>query len=207
MSQNTPFAPPGWYPEPGTGFVRWWDGAAWGPYQAPQQHPVPLAPPASFPAAPAPTAPFAAAEPHPFGRPVAPAEPPSGQVYQPYPGAAPQPLSAAPSLDAPQPVNGDWRYTVGPTVGYVPRPAPVATNGFAVAALILGIWGFLTTWIPFGIGLVIGGIPDILAIVFGIVALTRAPRLAGRGTAPAIVGLILGGLAFLSIFIGAGTVW
>ena len=24
-----PAAPAGWYPEPGTGAMRWWDGAAW----------------------------------------------------------------------------------------------------------------------------------------------------------------------------------
>ncbi len=24
--------PPGWYPEPGSGQLRWWDGSYWGPY-------------------------------------------------------------------------------------------------------------------------------------------------------------------------------
>jgi Protein of unknown function (DUF2510) len=24
-----PLAPPGWYPEPGTGTMRWWDGGRW----------------------------------------------------------------------------------------------------------------------------------------------------------------------------------
>jgi Protein of unknown function (DUF2510)/Phospholipase_D-nuclease N-terminal len=24
-----PFAAPGWYPEPGTGVLRWWDGVQW----------------------------------------------------------------------------------------------------------------------------------------------------------------------------------
>ena len=27
-----PVAAPGWYPEPGTGATRWWDGQAWGAY-------------------------------------------------------------------------------------------------------------------------------------------------------------------------------
>jgi hypothetical protein len=26
---RTPPPPPGWYPEPGTGALRWWDGARW----------------------------------------------------------------------------------------------------------------------------------------------------------------------------------
>ncbi len=27
--------PPGWYPDPGTGMQRWWDGQAWGPVAPP----------------------------------------------------------------------------------------------------------------------------------------------------------------------------
>ena len=36
MSQQMPA--PGWYPEPGTSHLRWWDGSTWGPY-APSQAP------------------------------------------------------------------------------------------------------------------------------------------------------------------------
>lgn len=83
---------------------------------------------------------------------------------------------------------------------------PQAGNGLAVAALVLGIAGFLLTWIPLFIGLFFGGIPDILAIVFGICGIVRANRV-GRGMGMAVTGLVLGGLAFLSIFLGAGTIW
>jgi hypothetical protein len=86
--------------------------------------------------------------------------------------------------------------------GGAPNPNPAA-----LAALILGICGFLLTPIPFFIGLFLGGIPDILAIIFGIVGLVKAPKVGGRGFALALVGLILGGLGFLSIFTGAGTIW
>ena len=94
-------------------------------------------------------------------------------------------------------------------VGPVARApiAPSATNGFAVAALVLGIWGFLVTWIPFFIGLVLGGLPDLLAVVFGILGIVRANASGGRGFVMALIGLILGGLAFLSLFVGAGTLW
>jgi hypothetical protein len=91
--------------------------------------------------------------------------------------------------------------------------APVAvmtastTNGFAVAALILGIWGFCTTWIPFFIGFFLGGLPDLLAVIFGIIGITRANRSGGSGLTMAVFGLVLGGLALISIFFGAGTIW
>ncbi|WP_314475146.1 DUF2510 domain-containing protein [uncultured Microbacterium sp.] len=122
--------PAGWYAEPGTGHLRWWDGMAWGPYQTP-----------------------------------APAQ---------------------------------------PVVHVTARPIG---NGMAVAALVLGIWGFMTTWIPFFIGLALGGIPDILAIVFGILGIARARQIGGKGIPLAVVGLVLGSLAFISIFFGAGTIW
>lgn len=98
---------------------------------------------------------------------------------------------------------------VAPVVQQVGVGAGIATgaNGYAVAALVLGIWGFVTTWIPLFIGLFMGGIPDILAIVFGILGIVRANANGGRGLAMAVVGLVFGGLAFFSIFLGAGTIW
>lgn len=92
-------------------------------------------------------------------------------------------------------------------IGGVGTGTGTGTNGYAVAALVLGIWGFLTTWIPLFIGLFLGGIPDILAIVFGILGIVRANARGGRGLAMSIVGLVFGGLAFFSMFLGAGTIW
>ncbi|MGW8432635.1 hypothetical protein ACWGJ9_16225 [Curtobacterium citreum] len=86
-------------------------------------------------------------------------------------------------------------------------PGPVQPgNGFAVTAFVLGLFGFLVTWIPFFIGVFLGFLPDLLAIVFGIIGIVRANRVR-RGMGLAVTGLVLGGLAFLSIFFGAGTVW
>ncbi|MCU1411885.1 MAG: hypothetical protein JWR04_2592 [Rhodoglobus sp.] len=82
-----------------------------------------------------------------------------------------------------------------------------ATNGAAIAALVLGIVGFVLTPIPLFIGLFLGGIPAILGVIFGIVGLTHSAPLGGIGKVPAIVGIVLGGLAILSIFVGAGTIW
>lgn len=96
---------------------------------------------------------------------------------------------------------------VAPVVRTAGVGVAAGTNGFAVAALVLGIWGFMTTWVPLFIGLFLGAIPDILAIVFGILGIVRASANGGRGFAMAVVGLVLGGLAFVSIFFGAGTIW
>ena len=150
-------AAPGWYPEPGTGRLRWWDGRAWGDYRdAPP--PMPPVAPASF-------------------------GPPAGYVAPGY---------VAPGYVAPAYV----------AVAVVPQG-----NGMAVAALVLGIWAFCVTWIPLFIGLILGGIPAVLAIAFGIAGIARSGARGGQGLPLAIVGLVLGGLAFFSIFLGAGTLW
>jgi uncharacterized protein len=33
---------PGWYPDPGTGQLRWWDGRVWGAFQSTAPPPVPI---------------------------------------------------------------------------------------------------------------------------------------------------------------------
>lgn len=93
-----------------------------------------------------------------------------------------------------------------PYAAYGSLPQLPDSNGLAVAAFVLGLWGFLVTWIPFFIGLILGGVPNLLAVIFGICAIVRANRI-GRGMGLAIAGLILGGLAGISILFGAGTIW
>ncbi|WP_082480986.1 DUF2510 domain-containing protein [Rathayibacter sp. Leaf299] len=87
-----------------------------------------------------------------------------------------------------------------------PLAPPRPTNGMAIAALILGCIGLFLIPIPFFIGLLLGGPPAVLAIILGIISLNRA-HAAGRGAAPATIGLILGCLTVLLIFTGAGTIW
>jgi hypothetical protein len=99
-----------------------------------------------------------------------------------------------------------------PVRPYVVPPQQVAfavpvSNGYATAALVCGIAGFVLMGIPFFIGWFVGGIPDILAVIFGIVGLSRSGALYGVGRAPAIVGLVLGGVSLLSVFVGAGSLW
>jgi len=83
-----------------------------------------------------------------------------------------------PAAPPPPPPAGGW---------YAPPPVERATtNGFAVAALVLGIAVLCTG--------IIGGI---LAVVFGNLALSRIAESNGRqrGRAMAITGIVLGWIA------------
>ena len=73
-----------------------------------------------------------------------------------------------------------------------------ASNGFAVAALVLGILSlvmFFTIWLPFLLG--------VLAIVFGALGITRANRIGGKQKGLAIAGLVCGavGMVLAILFI------
>ncbi len=70
-----------------------------------------------------------------------------------------------------------------------PRPAPgKASNGLAIAALVLGIVAFCVGWTgPFGL------VVAIAALVFGIIALVKKQS-KGMG----ITGIVLGGLALVT---------
>jgi hypothetical protein len=78
----------------------------------------------------------------------------------------------------------------------------------AVASLALGVVGLVLTTIPSFVGLFAGGIPDLLAIVLGMAALTRGNAAGSRrGTAAAVVGLVLGTVGLCAISLGGGTRW
>jgi hypothetical protein len=85
--------------------------------------------------------------------------------------------------------------------------AGASGNGMATASLVLGIIGFVLMAIPLFIGLFLGGIPDLLAVICGIAGLNNAAAQRGVGKPMAVVGLVLGGVSILSAFLGAGTLW
>jgi hypothetical protein len=90
----------------------------------------------------------------------------------------------------------------------IPTFAPNAPgNSTAIASLVLGLVGVVVTAIPLFIGLIFGGIPDLLAVIFGIVGLINANKLNGKNMGFAIAGLILGAFGLLGILLGAGTIW
>ena len=77
----------------------------------------------------------------------------------------------------------------GPPAPPTPQVGTTTSNGMAVAALVLGIVGLVTSIIPFLF--VIGPICDVLAIIFGTIGLRRAKRGADNKSM-AVAGLILG---------------
>ncbi len=77
------------------------------------------------------------------------------------------------------------------------------TNGYATAALVLGILSLLLFW-TFGVGIVLG----ILAVVFGVLGRNRAKEMgpngnAGRATAGAVIGVLgtIGGAIFIVLIV------
>lgn len=91
-----------------------------------------------------------------------PGPPPGYQPYQPYPAPYQQPPPPYP----PQPAY----------------PTKQGTNGFAIAALILGI---------------LGGV--LLSVIFGIIALRQIKRTGQSGRGMAIAGLVISGLWVLVV--------
>jgi hypothetical protein len=96
--------------------------------------------------------------------------------WQPYPGQ-PYPGQPYPGQPYPgQPYPGQPSYLPPAGTGW-PPPGRPSVNGFAIAALVLGI------------------LPGaVLAVAFGVVALNQIGRRRQRGQAMAIVGIVLGSL-------------
>ena len=173
--------------------------------------------------APAPASPAAGAPPSPAIPPPAPpspwgiaapppAAPPPSAVPGPPPGPPPYPPPGAPSYPPPGPPNPFAPPATAPAgypqwgYGQYPPPyppsgpwAPQKTNGLAVAALVLGIVG----WIPCGVG-------SVLAVIFGFVSQAQIRDSQGRqsGTGLAKAGIILGfvGIALIAFFFVVGAI-
>ena len=105
------------------------------------------------------------------------------------------------------PATGQQQWWDGSAWAAPQQPVVNVRNSAATAALVLGIVGFVLMGIPLFIGWVFGGIPDILAVIFGIIGISRSGQLGGVGKGPAITGLVLASVSLLSVFIGAGSIW
>ncbi|WP_406512003.1 DUF4352 domain-containing protein [Streptomyces sp. NBC_00161] len=158
------------------------------PAAAPEPVPAPAQQPAPAPTpAPAPVDAFASPAPGAFAPPTAPlhAAPPAPSFGAPVPPGGP---------GAPVPPANHWGAHAGPGPGNPwGTPARSATNGLAVAALVIGIAAVVIGLIPFVFWA--GGLLAVVGIGIGIGALVRASDGAGRktmavvGTALAVLGL------------------
>jgi len=173
-------APPPWGVEPpGSGSAS---ATAW---NAPPPPPPPQAPPQ-------PASPWGAPPPPPGAwAPPPPAPPPPPSAPNPF-APPPGPYGPPPGPYGPPP--GPYGPPPGPYGQWAPYPPPgyrpASTNGFAIAALILGLVG----WVPWGIG-------SLLAVVFGFVGRNQIRTSQGRqgGEGLAIAGIVLG---FIGIALG-----
>ncbi len=125
-----------------------------------------------------------------------PPPPPHGQA----PGAYPPPPAPGQTAGAyPPPPAG----VVPPAPYGAPQPPKKNGNGFAVAALVLGIVGVVFAFTPVaGFGILLG----ILALIFGIISLVRKPAKSGipiSGTVLGAVTLIIG-MIFAGVYGGGG---
>ncbi|WP_447925695.1 hypothetical protein [Georgenia muralis] len=120
-----------------------------------------------------------------------------------------QPYSGQQPRSGQQPYTGQQAYGQG--YGYQqqygqPTGQPQRTNGLAVAAFVVGLLSILVAWIPVvGIAGIIGGI---VAVVLGIMAMTKANKGQAGGKGLGIAGLVLGVLSVLlglvvSVILGA----
>lgn len=109
--------------------------------------------------------------------PTGPAAGQPGGPYAPPPGYG-QPPQGQPQGQAPY---GPPGYAYAPGT-YPPPSAPAAsaTNGFAVAALVLSLLGFVT------------GVTAIVGIILGFVALSQIKRTGQAGRGLAITGIVVG---------------
>ncbi|HEX6194851.1 MAG TPA: DUF4190 domain-containing protein [Jiangellaceae bacterium] len=107
-----------------------------------------------------------------------------------------------------RPANSSGDSSTEPTSGHTPPhwsagpagwPSAEPPKGLAVASLVCGISGILLSWFLLGI-------PSILAVIFGHIALSRAKQGTGSGRELAIAGLITGyviiGIFALFLFLG-----
>ena len=90
--------------------------------------------------------------------------------------------------DQPPDPGNVWEEPPAQPGGQAPPPAPIGTNGFAIASLVTSIMGFFY------------GFPAILGIAFGFAARSQIKRSGQGGSALALAGIIIG-FVWLALFL------
>jgi hypothetical protein len=99
----------------------------------------------------------------------------------------------------PESAAGSEAQAAPPRSGSAPSAPTSGGNGFAVAALVLGIIGFLFGFIP--LTFFMAGLLGILAVIFGVVGRKRAKQ-RGLKTGTATTGTVFGILAIIMSIVG-----
>ena len=134
--------------------------------------------------------------PNPQGGGYSPQQPGYPQPQQPGYGQPPQPAYG-------QPQPGYGQPQIPPQYGGVPPQGP--KNGMGTTALVLGIVGLITSWIPYVA--CFGWVMCILAIIFGGIGIARANKGEATNKGMATAGLVLGILAFVVGIVITLAVW
>jgi hypothetical protein len=107
--------------------------------------------------------------------------------------AANEPEAIQPAAGEPPASPEQQLPTAPPPMPGAPAMAPVsASNGLAVAALVLGIVSLVLFFIP-GFGFLLG----VVAIVLGALGIARANKMAGKQRGVAIAGLVCGAIGVI----------
>jgi hypothetical protein len=116
--------------------------------------------------------------------PPGPGYPPPATGYPPAPGYPPPPAYPAPGY---QPYAGGYAYGTDPYDPYRSMKPP-GTNGKAIAALACAL-----------AGLVFCGLPSIVGLILGIVAMRETKRTGQDGYGLALAGVIVGALVTVGV--------
>lgn len=98
--------------------------------------------------------------------------------------------------------DNQYRDSFAETKPVITNMAPQSDNRFAVISLVLGVMSLLGCCVYGITGMIIG----IIGIIFSIISLTKykpSQGIAIAGLITSIAGLILGGIVFILIIIGA----
>jgi len=91
-----------------------------------------------------------------------------------------------------------------PSSPYQPQPQPVpqrARNGLAIAALIFGIIGVLSVFLPFGLW--VAGILGTIGLILGLIGYGRFQRSEAANGTMALWGIIISAIALVISIVGA----
>jgi uncharacterized protein DUF4190 len=127
-------------------------------------------------------------DPDEWARPALPPTAPYPQSIPPY-GMAPYPTSGTPYSAGPPysppylPTRGGYPQPYQPPIIVNIQPQP--TSGFAVAAMVLGILGLVSSCCSFGVF-------SVLAVIFGHLGLNETKNGGKSGQGMAVAGLVMG---------------